>query len=331
MPEPLSESSQPIAEISHEPSKLEGFFDRNLKWLIAGAVLVAVAVAAFVVNQSAEEGARRAGGEALVAAEEAEGYDEVVEAHADTPSGISAAVRLSDRQWEQGSQAAALDTLRGAIERDPEHPAIPPAKARLAARLLRQGELDRSEEIFADLADTPRARYLAPYAMGALADIERQRGDAEAASEILEEAIESHPGSPFNGTLAEQRRFVNFEMPEEVEPPAAEENGAGAPGAPGLTGDDSGLPDFTGDIEFDPGQGGENGANPLINELGGDAESSLESDSDQRDVPKPDGEGLTSEDSPHEPAADDAPEAGDDSPDSESSSPSADPAAENGE
>lgn len=330
MAEPSPESSQPIAEISHEPSKLDGFFDRNLKWLIAGAVLVAVGVAAFVVNQSAEEGARRAGGEALVAAEEAEGYEKVVETHADTPSALSAAVRLSDRQWEQGGQAAALETLRGAIERDSGHPAIPSAKARLAARLLQQGELDQSEALFAELADSPRARFLAPFAMGALADIERRRGDAGAASEILEEAIESHPGSPFNGMLADQRRFVNFEMPEEVEPPAAEENGADAPGAPGLIGDDSGLPDFSGDLEFDPGQGGEGGANPLINELGGDAESSLESDSDRRDDPESGEDDGASEESRGE-SADDAPEAGGDAPESESSSPSADPAAENGE
>ncbi|MGE9270916.1 MAG: tetratricopeptide repeat protein [Verrucomicrobiales bacterium] len=265
MAEPHAETNQPIAEISHGPSAFEGFLDRNQKPLIGVGILAALGLGAMVVMNGLEEGANTAAGEALLDAEEIAAMQDVAKNHASTPSAPTAELLLSDLQWEQGQQTAAIETLQSLIASNPDHPAAYPAQARLGARLIEQGSLDEAAEALETLLDTPKAAYLAPYALSCLAEIASQRGDTDEASRLLDEASNSYIESPFNQTVSEHRRYLGFEMPTEIDPPAP------APVEPIPAIDDSSLapePDLSTPIEFDPTQPGTGtGSNPLFDNL----------------------------------------------------------------
>ncbi len=211
---------KPIAEISHGPSAFEQFLDKNQKLLIGLGVVLAIAAGAWVVKDGIDRGAREDGGNALVDAETTEELKAVVENHAATPAAGSAAVLLSDRQWEEGQQSASLETLRTEIAARPEHPATIPARARLAARLREMGETAEATTQLEQLIADPTADWIAPYALVSLAEIARAEGDAAKAESYLEEAREKYPMTAFSNSIQEAARFVDFTMPTEVEAPA---------------------------------------------------------------------------------------------------------------
>lgn len=266
MAEPNADSAQPIAEISHGPSAMEGFLDRNQKKLIAVGILASLGIAASVVMKGVEEGTQQAAGEALLAAEDIAAMQDVVKNHAETPTTPSAAVLLSDLQWEQGQQSSAIETLEGEIAANPDHPATLPAQARLGARLIDQGSLDKAAEVLEDLADNPKASYLAPYALTRLAEIATKNGDKEKATSLLDQASNSYPESPFGRTVSDTKRYLGFQMPTEIDPPAPEPLPEPAPPS---TIDPGPAPDLSQPIELDPTQpatGGSTG-NPLLDNL----------------------------------------------------------------
>lgn len=212
----------PIAEISHGPSAFEQFLDRNQKSLVVVGILLALAAGAWVVMDGMKQGARQAAGNALVDATELDAMEAVVADHADTPSAPSAEVLLSDLQWEQGQQTAAIETLRAEIDANPDHPATVPARARLGARLKAQGDLDAAKGVFEDLVQAPEASWVAPYALLSLSDIARSQGNQEEAESLIKQAADAYPASPFSQQVQQALQFVDFKMPEEVDPPAPE-------------------------------------------------------------------------------------------------------------
>lgn len=269
MAEPTDDSS-PIAEISHGPSGFESFLEKYQKLLIVVGILLAIGIATFVIMREAEEGKARVAGEALVAAGDIDAMETVSAEYPRTPSAASAAVRRSDLQWRQGQQTAALETLRNVIADHPEHPVVPPARARLGARLMEQGNLDDASGAFEALRDSVRADYLAPYAMASLAEIARQRGDTEEAKELLADAGEQYPASPFNQVINSYQRFVTFEMPAEVDPPepaAGDTSGGGLSRPPGLSPDGPAAPNLGGN------------ANPLLDNFSEGADTAPPEDS----------------------------------------------------
>lgn len=296
-----SESSQPIAEISHEPSKFEGFLNQNFKWLVVGMIVLAIAVAGWVVNRHIGDEERQAAGAALVAADEVEDFQEITKTYPGTPSATTALVRMSDFQWEQGLQEDSLESLRKAIGGASDHPSVPSARARLGARLLQQGDLNGAAEQFEELVDAPGARYIAPYAETMLAEIQLQRGDEAAAAKRLEQATKSYRGAAFGRLLNEHRQLVSFELPEEVDPPAVNED----------------MPDesidLPGNEDFVPGIGAELN-NPLLENFENKLDSPLEGSENENDT-LPD----SAESSPSSSDAEDA------------ESPASDPDAKSGE
>lgn len=227
-----SHSQGPIAEIRNEPSAFEQFLDRNQKLLVLAALLLAVAAAAWVVMQGVKEGADRSGGAALVAAEEPADFEALLAEHGASPAAGSAAVLLADRQWDQGLQNDAIETLEKEIAARPDHPASFPARARLGARLAEQGKTAEARAAFQALLSDARASYLAPYALAALADLARAEGEVDEAESLLTQAVEQHPANPLANTATQALRFVHFTLPEEVDPPAAPEEDALETGEP---------------------------------------------------------------------------------------------------
>ncbi len=284
MAETKGESSSPIGEISHGPSAFEQFLDKNQKLLVLIAILIAVGTAGWVVQRGVREGVETAAGAALVDAGDVAALQSLIDEHGGTPAAVSAGLLLADRQWDDGQQDAALATLNGLINEHPNHPAAGPARARLGSRLAQQGKFDEAKPVLQALTQGSGADYLAPYALITLAQIAKAEGDLERAGELLEQSA-NYPNNFFSQATTNQRRFLDFEMPEEIDPPPLPEI---------LEGDDA-----TGSTSGGSG-------NPLIDVLGGGEAPAATSEP----VRIPAADGAAGDDA--EPSAGEAGEAGDD-------------------
>ncbi|MEP4078316.1 tetratricopeptide repeat protein [Haloferula sp.] len=185
-------------------------------------LLIALGMAAWVVKEGIQEGAYLSAGNALIAAEDTAALQEVMEIHAGTPSAASAAVLLSDSQWEQGQQDDAIATLNAEIAAHPDHPATSAAYARLAARLDSQGKTDEAKAAYQNVLDRPQAAYYAPYALISLGQIAKSEGEIDKAKDYFRQASEGYPGNPLADSASKALQFIEFEMPEQIDPPEPE-------------------------------------------------------------------------------------------------------------
>ncbi len=228
MAEDPADTPRPLAEISHGPSAFEAFLDRNQKGMIVLGVVIALAAGAWIVVRGIKASAATAAGEALSKAESLPDLLEIQKKHAGTPAAGSAAILISSKQWEAGEQDAAIETLRKFIAENAEHPAIPTARASLATRLMQYGKKDEAAALFREVADAGDSRFIAPYALVSLGDMEKAAGRTKEAEEAYKRAAEDFKGNPFANLADQHLKLLNFKMPAEVEPPPAPAPPAGA-------------------------------------------------------------------------------------------------------
>lgn len=221
MSAPTPDSPTPLAEISHGPSAFEAFLDRNQKNLVILAVLIAIAAGALVVYRGIEDSHQQGAGEALVKAADLAGLQEVIRDHADTPGGRSAMILLADRQWSEGQQDAAIETLRKFISANSEHPALGSAKASLGAKLMAQGKTGDATTVFEEIADEARHAYVAPFALIALGDMAKAAGDTAKAEEYYGRVKSDFPESRFVMSADQRVASCKAKPPVEIEPPPA--------------------------------------------------------------------------------------------------------------
>jgi len=215
------DTPRPLAEISHGPSAFESFLDRNQKGMVVAGVVLALAGGAWIVTKGLKQSRANAAGEELGNAESLAEFQDVVKKHAGTPAAGSAAILISEKQWEAGEQDTAIETLRKFIADSPEHPAIPSAKASLATRLMQQGKSDEAITIFKELVGNPAAKYIAPYALVSIGDIDKAAGRLQDAEASYKRVAEEFKGSPFASLADQHLKLVSFKMPVEIEAPPA--------------------------------------------------------------------------------------------------------------
>lgn len=215
----LSQSPIPLAEISQGPNAFELFLDRNQKNLIVLAILLALGVAALVVYRGIEQSHEESAGAALNKAEDLTSLQTVIQEHAGTAAASSAMVILAERQWTDGQQDAALETLRKFISANPAHPALPTAQASLASKLMTQGKSAEATEMFKALADNPTARFIAPYALISLGDIAKLAGDPVTAEISYKRVQTDFSDSQFADTAKRRIAALKAKMPAEIEAP----------------------------------------------------------------------------------------------------------------
>lgn len=266
MAEESTETSRPLAEISHGPSAFEAFLDRNQKALVIGAILLAlVGFGVIIVRGLKQKKIEEAGGAFGMAATVTE-LQQVIQKYADSPVAGTAKVVLADKlKSEAHDSDGAIETLRSFISSSPDHPAVPSAKASLASKLIEQGKIADAEPILRDLADDSKARYLSSYALLTLGDLAKAAGKPDEAEAFYKRIQELGP--TFSNVASTHRRLVRFKMPVEVEPPAPAP--APAPGAavpPAGTGE---LPNITSPDSIVPGTPNPGVGNPMEDFLKG--------------------------------------------------------------
>lgn len=248
MPADLQDSPVPLAEISQGPNAFEQFLDRNQKNIIVLAILLALGVAAYVIYDGIQKSRQETAGAALNKAEDLAALQAVISEHADTTAARSAMVLLADRQWNEGQQDAAIETLRKFISANPEHPALPSAKASLGSKLMSQGKAPEASDTLQSLVDDPNARFVAPYALITLGDIAKVAGDIEKAEASYNRVKTDFSDSSFAETATRRIATLKAKAPVEIAPPpkpeppatpAADPAAGNAPkpnpGMPGLT------------------------------------------------------------------------------------------------
>lgn len=218
----LPESSPtPLAEISQGPSAFEQFLDKNQKNLVILTILLVIGAAALVVYRGIEKSRQETAGADLNKAADLAALQAVVKEHAGTQAAGSAMVLLADRQWSEGQQDTAITTLREFIAANPDHLALPTAQASLGAKLMAQGKAADATAIFQEIADDPKARYIAPYALISLGDIAKAAGDLEKAEASYSRVKKDFPDSNFTDTANRRIATLKAKPPVEVEPPPA--------------------------------------------------------------------------------------------------------------
>jgi predicted negative regulator of RcsB-dependent stress response len=213
--------SAPLAEISHGPSAFEIFLDRHHKSLIILLILLILGVAGFVIYQGIEEGTRVTAGNSLYRAVDADSLQKVISEYPKTPAGATARILLAEKQWSDGQQEAAVETLKSFLAESPGHPGIPSAKAALAAKLMAQGKAAEAASAFEELVDDPASAYLAPYALLSLGDMALAGGDKDKAKSFYERAQSDFSSSGFGQKITQRIAALHATIPVEIDPPPA--------------------------------------------------------------------------------------------------------------
>lgn len=229
MPADLPDSSAPLAEISQGPSAFELFLDRNQKNIVILAILLAIGGAAFVVYRGIEKSRQETAGAALNKAEDLAALQAVVTEHAETNAGRTAMILLADRQWNEGQQDAAIETLRKFVSGNAGHPALPSAKASLGSKLMAQGKAPEAATVFQELVDDPDARFIAPFALISLGDISKTGGDLEKAESFYNRVKSEFSESSFVETAGKRIANLKAKPPVEIAAPPK----PASPAAPG--------------------------------------------------------------------------------------------------
>ena len=207
----------PLGEISQAPPALEVFLDRHQMKLVVLAVLLALFAIGYVIYEGIETSRQESAGAKLVKAEDISELQEVANNNQGTAAAESAKILLAEKQWEDGQQDDAIQTLESFVAEDAAHPARPSALASLASKLLSQGKGEEAEEILNEITSDPNAAYIAPYAWIMLGDIEAAKGDKEAAAAAYDTVEREFFDSPFSQQALQRKLLLKAAPPVEVE------------------------------------------------------------------------------------------------------------------
>lgn len=217
--DPHDSSPMPLAEISQGPSAFELFLDRNQKNLVILTIILVLAAAVLVVYNGIEKSKQETAGAALNNAEDLKSLQSLIVEHSKTNAAQSAMVLLADRQWTEGQQDNAIQTLKKFIAETPNHPAIPTAMASLGAKFMTQGKTAEATKIFQDIVSEPKARFIAPYALISLGDISKIGGDLENAEASYDRVKKEFPESSFAQAAILRSATLKTKAPVEIAPP----------------------------------------------------------------------------------------------------------------
>lgn len=222
-PTPDKDIPQVLGEISQGPSAFEQFLDRNQKNLIILSIAIALGVAGFIIYQGVAVSKERSAGASLCKADDLASLQNVIKEFGGTAAAGTAAIALADRQWTDGQQGTAIETLRNFIDANPKHPAAPAAKASLAAKFKDQGKANEATALYLELSDEPKAVYLAPYAFIALGDLAKAGGDLDKAESYYQKSKTALLNNAFISVSDDRLATLKTIVPTEIEPPSPED------------------------------------------------------------------------------------------------------------
>lgn len=209
----------PLGEIEHGPSKFEEFLEKNFKLILLGALLVIVAVAAFVITGQLSDAKAQEAGNALLAAQDPEALRAVSKDFPESAASASAQMLLADQLWNEGKEQEAQETLESVIAAGDDSPAASYAKFALATIFLKKGETEKARSQFESVLSDSSATALHPLTLISLGDIAKAAGDEEKARAYYDQKLEKYKTFGDQGLAVARLNMVGVDMPQKVSPP----------------------------------------------------------------------------------------------------------------
>lgn len=224
----MDDTPTPIAEIDHGPSKFETFLEENQKLLVAAAIAIFLGVLGYVGFTTYSAMVASDAGQALLAAESEDQYNQVKSDYPDSASAGSSTLLLA-KIYETEDNEKAIAQYQQFIDTYPEHPAVANATIGLGQRLLNAGKFDQAEAQLNAALNMENAETVIPAAQLALGDLAVKRGETEKAKTFYQQVADLINESTaatdliainqFSGykSMAQQRlRLLQAEPPVEV-------------------------------------------------------------------------------------------------------------------
>lgn len=209
----------PLGEIEHGPSKLEEFLEKNFKLILLGALLVIIAVAAFVITRQLGEAKAKEAGNALLAAQDPDALRAVSQDYPGSAASSSAQMLLADQLWNEGKEEEAQKALEAVIAAGDDNPASSHAKFALATIFLKKGEIEKAKSNFESVLSDSSATALHPLTLISLGDIAKAAGDEEKARGYYDQKIEKYAKYVDQGLAVSLLNTIGVDPPQKVSPP----------------------------------------------------------------------------------------------------------------
>jgi len=206
----MEDSPTPIAELEHGPSKFEEFLEKNQKKLMVLAILVFLAVIAYVVITGLEKKGHKDAGAAFMNASTEEEYNQVITEYSSSATAGSSAMAIAQLRSTDDDRIKALDHF---IATYPDHPGIPAKLLELALVQINAGKNDDAKANLNKLLSDENSAYLAPRAEIALADI-ASSSDIEEAERLYTKVRDTE--NHFSNVAAERLLYLKATEPQEV-------------------------------------------------------------------------------------------------------------------
>ncbi len=250
----MQDTPTPIAEIDHDPSKLDQFLEKHQKSLMILAALLFLGIITYVFNLKYQEMKDQEAGSALSAATTEDEYRAVIENYGNRTAAGTAALAIADLRT---TDKDAIEALQFFITTYKDHPNIPKAELQLALRQINSGKTGEANTTLDNLISRDANGYLVPMAKISLGDIAVKNNEIDKAKVLYTEAKNLNLDiNAFANIAVSRLAFLNAKLPQLVTAPAppaptpAEPNSKNLPFGPdgeiqGVIPESSPIPDVT--------------------------------------------------------------------------------------
>lgn len=215
-------SQNPLEEVPQVTPAFEVFLDKHQTKVISLAIFLILLGFAYVIFSGIQKSIEESAGKLLTKAENLSDFQSIVKNHEGTIAAFSANLLLAEKQWEEGQQDDALNTLNTLIDKvAKEHPTKSLAQLSLASKLRIQGKNDEALAIFREITNATEPHFLAPYAWISIGDIEASKGNLKAALEAFEKIQKDFKDSAFANDASKRIQLTKAKPPTEIPSPAA--------------------------------------------------------------------------------------------------------------
>ena len=196
------------------------FWERFKKPIIATAIVVLLAAAAFTGYRFYSDRRAAAASAALADANTAQEYEKVIAGYGNTPAAADAYILLAEAQRKEKNFAEANKTLETFIAKYPKHEFVTTAKMAMAANLDSMGKTNEALTMYQQIASAYPNSYVAPLAMLSQVYILKSKNRNDDARRICETMLTQYRTSFWAGEAMQQLRLLK-PVTASPPPPAA--------------------------------------------------------------------------------------------------------------
>lgn len=219
MPAESKTTPTPLAEISHGPSNLELFLDRNQKRLVAALVLLSLIFGAIVLYSAIQKSHETNSSKDLAKANDEASFQSIIDTYPKTAAAQSAKLLLAEAKWDKGQHDSAIQILKDFIQTQSQHNVLPNALASLGAKYMTQNKTDEAVQTFETLIANPNAAHLAPFALLSIGDIEANKGNLDQAKASYHKIETTYTESQFAAKARQRIEQLKAKAPTPVAAP----------------------------------------------------------------------------------------------------------------